>query len=179
MFGNNNDDTYQANQGDAGAPATDAPTDQVAMTSEAPSYLPSVPPVASTTDDNPVAQDEAAALDSLASAHDDHTDTPTPTDSSTASTSSRTDTSSDDLLKLKQQALQQLTPLVGHLEQSAEDRFRTYMMMIQASDDRSMITSAYEAAQEIEDEKVKAQALLDVVNEINYFTQQEQASKES
>ena len=45
------------------------------------------------------------------------------------------------------------------------------MMMIQASDDESLIKTAYESAQLIEDEKVKAQALLDIINEINYFTQ--------
>jgi hypothetical protein len=76
------------------------------------------------------------------------------------------------LLDIKQQALGQLTPLVGHLEQSPEEKFRTTMMMIQASDNQSLIKEAYAAAQEITDEKTKAQALLDVVNEINYFTQQ-------
>ena len=79
-----------------------------------------------------------------------------------------------DLMELKQQALQQLTPLVGHLQQSPEDRFRTTMMLIQASDNQSLLKDAYEAAQAIEDEKVRAQALLDVVNEINYFTQNKQ-----
>lgn len=78
---------------------------------------------------------------------------------------------SDDLIDIKQQALGQLTPLVGHLDQSPEDKFRTTMMMIQASDDQSLVRTAYEAAQKIEDEKVRAQALLDIVNEINYFTQ--------
>lgn len=78
---------------------------------------------------------------------------------------------SNDLLAIKQQALQQLSPLVGHLDQSPEEKFRTTMMMIQASDDQSMIKTAYEAAQQIPDEKEKAQALLDIVNEINYFTQ--------
>jgi hypothetical protein len=77
----------------------------------------------------------------------------------------------DQLLNIKQQALQQLTPLVGHLEQSPEERFRTTMMMIQASDNHALIQTAYEAAQQITDEKVRAQALLDIVNEINYFTQ--------
>jgi hypothetical protein len=46
------------------------------------------------------------------------------------------------------------------------------MMMIQASDDQSLIRTAFEAAQKISDEKARAQALLDIVNEINYFTQQ-------
>ena len=76
----------------------------------------------------------------------------------------------DKLLDIKQQALQQLTPLVGHLEQSPEEKFRTTMMMIQASDNHELVGAAYEAAQQIPDEKVRAQALLDIVNEINYFT---------
>lgn len=78
----------------------------------------------------------------------------------------------DDLLNIKQQALQQLTPLIGHLDQSPEEKFRTTMMMIQASDNDALIKEAYDAAQAIPDEKARAQALLDIVNEINYFTQQ-------
>lgn len=81
----------------------------------------------------------------------------------------------DDLLDIKQEALQALTPLVGHLEQSPEEKFRTTMMMIQASDDHSLIRVAYAAAKEISNEKDRAQALLDIVNEINYFTQHHQA----
>lgn len=77
----------------------------------------------------------------------------------------------NDLIDIKQQALTQLSPLVSHLEQSPEEKFRTLMMMIQASDDHSKIKEAYAAAQAITDEKTRAQALLDVVNEINYFTQ--------
>lgn len=81
----------------------------------------------------------------------------------------------DDLLDIKQEALQALTPLVDHLEQTPEEKFRTTMMMIQASDNHSLIKLAYEAAQKISNEKERAQALLDIVNEINYFTQQNQA----
>lgn len=78
----------------------------------------------------------------------------------------------DDLIGIKQEALQALSPLVGHLDQSPEEKFRTTMMMIQASDDQSLVKSAYEAAKQITDDKVRAQALLDIINEINYFTQQ-------
>jgi hypothetical protein len=77
----------------------------------------------------------------------------------------------DELLDIKQQVLQQLSPLVDHLEQSPSDRFRTTMMMIQASDNATLIKSAYDAAAQIADDKERAQALLDLVNEINYFTQ--------
>jgi len=77
----------------------------------------------------------------------------------------------DDLLDIKQQALTELSPLVSHLDQSPEEKFRTTMMMIQASDNQALVKDAYAAAQQITDEKTKAQALLDIVNEINYFTQ--------
>src|SRR5579871_3955293 len=79
---------------------------------------------------------------------------------------------SDDLARIKQQALQKLAPLVDHLQQSPEERFKTLMMMIQASDDPQYLNEAYTTANEIKDEKEKAQALLDVVNEINYFSRQ-------
>lgn len=81
--------------------------------------------------------------------------------------------STDDLLNIKQQALQHLSPLVSHLDQTPEEKFRTTMMMIQASDNQDLIKTAYDAAQNITDEKARAQALLDIVNEINYFTQQQ------
>ena len=77
----------------------------------------------------------------------------------------------DDLMTIKEQALQQLNPLMDHLDQTPEEKFRTTMMMIQAADNKSLIPSAYQAAQQITDEKARAQALLDVVNEINYFSQ--------
>lgn len=80
----------------------------------------------------------------------------------------------DDLLDIKQEALQALTPLVGQLDQTPEEQFRTTMMMIQASDNHSLVKVAYDAAQKIGNEKERAQALLDIVNEINYFTQQNQ-----
>ncbi len=88
---------------------------------------------------------------------------------------SETDTSnqdSGDLTSLKQQALQELSPLLGQLDQTPEEKFRTTMMMIQAADDQTLIPTAYEAAKQIKDDKARAQALLDVVNEINYFAGQ-------
>jgi hypothetical protein len=78
---------------------------------------------------------------------------------------------SDDLVSLKQEALNHLAPLIDHLDQNAEEKFRTIMMMIQASDDQSKLKDALAAAQSIPDEKARAQALLDVINEINYFSQ--------
>ena len=82
-----------------------------------------------------------------------------------------------DLAQIKQQALQSLEPLVGQLDQAPDEKFKTVMMLIQASDNSKMLTEAYAAASQITDEKARAQALLDVVNEINYFTAQAQNNK--
>ena len=80
------------------------------------------------------------------------------------------------LLGIKQEALTQLSPLVDHLDQTPEEKFHTTMMMIQASDDQSLIPQAFEAAKQITDDKARAQALLDIINEINYFTQHQSAT---
>lgn len=77
-----------------------------------------------------------------------------------------------DLAQIKQQALQSLEPLVSQLDQAPEEKFKTVMMLVQASDNSKMLGSAYEAASQISDEKIRAQALLDIVNEVNYFNQQ-------
>ena len=114
------------------------------------------------------AEDIAAGSDPAPAPQDD-----APAASPPAPTTSDDDVS-DELMELKQKALQQLTPLVGHLEQTPEEKFRTTMMLIQASDNKSLLKEAYEAAQGIENEKLRAQALLDVVNEINYFHQNSQ-----
>lgn len=74
------------------------------------------------------------------------------------------------LLAIKQDALGQLSPLVGQLNLEPEEKFHTIMMLIRASDNETLLGDAYAAAKSIPDEKLRAQALLDVVNEINYFT---------
>ena len=85
------------------------------------------------------------------------------------------DGAKESLVKLKQQALQSLAPLVDKLDQTPEEKFKTTMMLIQASDNADLVPEAYEAANQITDEKARAQALLDVVNEINYFTQSDKS----
>jgi len=90
-----------------------------------------------------------------------------------------TDTAIDPALaQIKQQALQSLEPLLGHLDQTPDEKFKTLMMLIQASDNSKMLHEAYAAANQITDEKARAQALLDIVNEINYFAQQAQAKQQ-
>ena len=81
-------------------------------------------------------------------------------------------TGSDELDKIKNEALSKLAPVVDLLDQNPEDKYHTLMMVIQSSDDQSLIKSAYEAASKIDDEKTRAEALLNIVNEINYFSNQ-------
>lgn len=81
----------------------------------------------------------------------------------------------DELMSVKQKALEQLSPLVDHLDLPADQKFDTYMEILRASDDKSLVQPAFDTAQKIEDEDKKAQALLDVVNEVNYLTQDHEA----
>jgi hypothetical protein len=83
-----------------------------------------------------------------------------------------TDATDEGLIDVKQKALDELFPLIDKLDQTSEEHFKTLMMIIQASDNHTLIEKAYQVAQTIDDEKARAQALLDIVNEINYFTQQ-------
>lgn len=127
--------------------------------------------------DNPVASDQnisAPALEPVAPiAASPPAPTPTTSTSQDTPTGSFLDDDEDDLLNLKKEALDELNPLVEHLEQTPEEKFRTTMMMIQASDNKSLLRNAYEAAKQIRDDKVRARALLDIVNEVNYFTQRQ------
>jgi hypothetical protein len=100
-------------------------------------------------------------------------DAPVPAPSEPAAPPAAGNSGDDSLVAIKEQALNNLSPLVGHLDQTPEERFKTTMMLIQAADNSALVKDAYEAANQIQDEKARAQALLDVVNEINYFTQKD------
>jgi hypothetical protein len=123
-------------------------------------------PVADGNDNAPAVDDSAADNSADDSAKSDAAATP-PSDPVRPSSGG----GDDPLLDIKQQALQSLSPLLGHLDQTPEEKFRTTMMLIQAADNQDLVKTAFEAAQGISDEKTRAQALLDIVNEINYFTQ--------
>jgi hypothetical protein len=77
-----------------------------------------------------------------------------------------------ELMDIRQKALTELAPIIDKLDLPPLEKFRTIMMIIQISDDEAMVKAAYDAAHSITDEKDKAQALLDIVNEVNYFTHQ-------
>lgn len=142
----------------------DGSLEEPTTVTETPSVGYSVPPVEQTNDNQQ--DNDDAMITPLNTSTVDSGSTFTPPVMPTSG-----DGNNVDLLDIKQKALQDLSPLMQHLEQNPEEKFRTTMMMIQASDNKDLLPEAYSAAQAIVDDKARAQALLDVINEINYFTQ--------
>lgn len=77
---------------------------------------------------------------------------------------------------IKQDALTELRPLVDKLNVSAEEKFDTYLLLLRSTDDDSLIAPAHDAAKEIKDEARRAQALLDIIKEIDYLSSDKQAA---
>jgi len=84
---------------------------------------------------------------------------------------------SADLSTIKSDALNELRPLIGRVDLPAEEKFDTYLMLIRSTDDSSLIAPAHTAAQNIADEKRKAEALLDIIKEIDYLSRKDQEPK--
>lgn len=75
-----------------------------------------------------------------------------------------------DLDSIKKTALEELRPLVNKLDLPADEKFDTLLLLIRSTDDKSLVSAAHEAARGITDETKRAQALLDVIKEIDYFS---------
>lgn len=78
--------------------------------------------------------------------------------------------SDSDLAGIKDAALSELRPLIDKLDVEPEEKFNTILLLIRSTDDKSLISSAHEAARQITDEAKKAQALLDIIKEIDYLS---------
>lgn len=139
-----------------GEPATAAPQAPVMSSTPVPAPTPA-PPV-----DDAVQPEYSTPPASI-----DHTD------GAAVPASAPVDNSLDAIEQIKISALQELRPLMQHIDLSPEERFEKYLMMLRASDDATLIQPTYEAAQKIAGEKLRAQALLDVINEINYLNSQQ------
>jgi len=73
------------------------------------------------------------------------------------------------LEEIRRQAIVELRPLVDKLDLPAEDKFDTLLLLIRTTDDSSLIPAAHTAAMNIADDTRRAQALLDVIKEIDFF----------
>ena len=71
---------------------------------------------------------------------------------------------------IKKDALEELRPLVSKLELPADEKFDTLLLIIRSTDDKTLVNATFEAAKAITDETKRAQALLDVIKEIDYFS---------
>jgi hypothetical protein len=83
-------------------------------------------------------------------------------------------TSTSDLESIKKDALIQLRPLIGKVDLPPEEKFNTYLMLIRSTDDSSLVGPAHVAAQSITDETRRAEALLDIIKEIDYLSRNNQ-----
>lgn len=77
---------------------------------------------------------------------------------------------SPELESIKKDALEQLRPLVDKLDLPAQEKFDTLLLIIRSTDDQSLVNAANEAAKAIEDDTKRAEALLDVIKEIDFFS---------
>jgi hypothetical protein len=77
-----------------------------------------------------------------------------------------------ELESIKKDALEELRPLVPKLDLPPEDKFNTILLVIRSTDDQSLVGAAHDAAKSIENESKRAQALLDIIREIDYFANQ-------
>lgn len=78
-------------------------------------------------------------------------------------------TAPSDLDGVKLDAINELRPLVDKLNLAPEEKFDTYLLLIRSTDDKTLIAPAHAAAKSIADETRRAQALLDIIKEIDFL----------
>lgn len=71
---------------------------------------------------------------------------------------------------IRKEALTELRPLVDKLDLAPEEKFDIYLLLLRSTDDTALIAPAHEAAKNIADESKRAQALLDVIKEIDFLS---------
>ncbi len=76
----------------------------------------------------------------------------------------------EELEAIKKEALAELKPLVDKLELPPEEKFDILLLIIRSTDDEELVNKAHTTATEIADETRKAQALLDIIKEVDYFS---------
>ena len=129
-----------------------------------PPTLTSTPPVEEPKEEKPMPKIDHGHKNSHAKAEHDEPKEDTPAAPASAGTGD------SELDGLKASALEELRPLVGKLNLPAEERFDTLLLIIRSTDDQSLLGEAHDAAKEIADDSRRAQALLDIIKEIDYFS---------
>lgn len=148
--------------------------------------LPTPPPLPTITTDSrtplPATPPPTTSLDPLSPPAPDPSSSPsssplTLTPPSQQDTPGMPDAPVDPALEnIKKDALNELRPLVDKLNISGEEKFDTYLLLLRSTDDKSLLGPAHEAAKAITDETRRAQALLDVIKEIDYLSHNQHAA---
>ena len=76
----------------------------------------------------------------------------------------------NNLDSIKKDALIELRPLVDKLNLEADEKFDIYLLLLRSTDDKTLIAPAHEAARNITDESKRAQALLEIIKEIDFLS---------
>ena len=134
----------------------DASTDAAAPLAPAMPPVPPTPMPEPDTPEPPVAEPVMAPVEPVI-----------PTAAPAATPVMATDSALD---AIKAEALGELRPLVDKLDVSPEEKFDTYLLLLRSTDDKDLIAPAHEAARSIADEARRAQALLDVIKEIDFLS---------
>lgn len=145
-----NSELAQAAEPTAGLAFEETPAAAPGVSPAAPVAAPVAPPA-------PVTPDPVAPV----------VDEPAPTADFTAAPAPTAD--NGDLDSIKKDALDALRPLVDKLTVPADEKFDTYLLLLRSTVDKTLIAPAHAAAKEIPDEARRAQALLDVIKEIDYL----------
>lgn len=82
--------------------------------------------------------------------------------------------SSDEPLEnIKKDALSELRPLVDKLNVPPEEKFDALLLLIRSTDDTELVAPAHEAAKSITDSTRRAEALLEIIKEIDYLSRKD------
>lgn len=73
------------------------------------------------------------------------------------------------LSDVQQRAIEDLKPLVDKIQLDDQEKYEVILLLIRSTNDQSLLDPLYRAAREIKDETRRAQALLDVIKEADYF----------
>jgi hypothetical protein len=79
---------------------------------------------------------------------------------------------------IKNSALEELRPIIDKVDLPPEEKFDTYLMLLRSTDDKALVGPAHTIAQSITDEKRRAEALLEIIKEIDYLSRDTQQTQQ-
>ena len=76
------------------------------------------------------------------------------------------------LLDVKNEAIEELMPILDHLKTDPEEKFNAYLLLLRSTDNKDLVKPALSMAKQITDEEKRASALLDIIKEIDYLSKE-------